>query len=68
MYLKWVRSLKKITPNYILLEETKRYEICIETVKNEERNMRKVDKELGNECIREMNKKKNNERERKMGK
>lgn len=56
-YMKWILGLDKITPNYILREETQEKKIRTKAVKRVfkyEETARSSDKKLMRECIREM--------------
>ena len=56
-YMKWILGLDKVTPNYILREETREEEIRTKAVRsafNYEEGARSSDKKLVRECIRKM--------------
>ena len=55
--MKWILRLDKVTPNYILREETQEEEIRTKAVRGAfkyEEGARSLDKKLVRECIREM--------------
>ena len=64
-YMKWIRGLDKVTPNYILREETREEEIRTKAVRsafNYEEGARSSDKKLVRECIRKMERQRREEK------